>query len=295
MTSLPKNLNNLSSAPELISTNDGSVALIGNTYCAPFALDELSHKILLKNSNQIYLKDLSNLTQNTILVSTTDGVTPANASIESAVFVGDDASRVALSTNASNFTPQNGVSQIYLKDLTNLSSAPVLLSTTDGVTPANSTSRYPHRVFGRNSVIFTSDATNLGAATGGTNQVYIKGIDNIVSNPFLVSSSDNGITPGNFPTIINPINSAANYPGKPNLIFFQSASTNFNSPNSGASNVYAKDLNNPSQAPFAVNITLDGKNIGEINTPFVEPFPDGENYLIHAGSNSSTIYVVPAE
>ncbi|MCB0341641.1 MAG: hypothetical protein H6626_09350 [Pseudobdellovibrionaceae bacterium] len=290
-----KNLNQLQDAPQLVSTNDGVNPMAGAVHSYYLDFDEDTQQMLIKSNNQVYLKDVSNLNQATALISTIDGSTPASSAIDSAVFAGSSATKVAMATNAVNFTPQNGQLQIYTKDLQSLSSAPVLVSSPDGVVLGNANSGAPQRIFGRNAIAFGSGATNLGSSPGTFSQLFIKDLDNLGASPFMLSSADNGITPGNFGPTFALQYGSVNFRGKPDLILFGGQATNFDGLSPTGHTKFMKDLSNLSASAKAINLSSDGRAIGHPNTPGCEISPNGQYYLFHGGTNASYLVIRPIE
>jgi hypothetical protein len=149
-------------------------------------------------ATQVILKStIASSTSAESIMSSTDG-TIANAGNLSSgePDLSSDGRYVVFSSTAKNFGVTTGVSQIYLKDLKNMKTMPVLVSSMTGVTrtAANAGLSGKGAFFPRISangryVSFVADSTNLGVVTG-TLQVYVKDMNNLTSPPVIVSSSD---------------------------------------------------------------------------------------------------------
>ncbi|MGH9733551.1 MAG: hypothetical protein ACRD8A_03030 [Candidatus Acidiferrales bacterium] len=157
----------------------------------------------------------SSCTPTTYLVSTPDGITPGNdvSSQPSISSSGEYISFSSVATNLGAAAPNpNGTQEIFQRTTclpTNAICAAVttLISTPDGVTPANATSSESQIAGAGRFIVFASAATNLVVGAGPTQQVYM--YDTCVSSAApisgclpgltLISTSD-GSTPGNGPS-----------------------------------------------------------------------------------------------
>jgi len=166
---------------------------------------------------QVFLRDTCNGTPGagcaptTYLVSTPDGVTPGDGP-SSYPSVSENATYVSFTSTASNLgatAPNpNSAQEIFMRNVcfstTSCSSVTTLISTPDGVTPANGSSSESKIVSGGRFITFASTATNLAIGAGPTQQIYM--FDTCLSaastcspSATLVSTQD-GITPGNGPS-----------------------------------------------------------------------------------------------
>ncbi len=112
----------------------------------------------------------------TDLASTPDGVTPANgASTETAIT--NNGRYIAFTSSGTNLgVNSGGVQEIYVRDtclnVTGCTPSTTLVSTSDGITPANSLAEKPSFSQSGQFVAFASAASNLGANTAN-------GIENV--------------------------------------------------------------------------------------------------------------------
>jgi hypothetical protein len=148
---------------------------------------------------QVYVRTICNgatpnvpsttCTPTTYLVSSADGITPANApSVHPSVASGGG--YVAFQSSATNLgaaAPNPGATQqVFVQQvcaiLTSGCTTPftTLVSTPDGVTPADSASIEPVISQEGRFVAFASSATNLGPSSGGTQQIFVR--DTCVTN-----------------------------------------------------------------------------------------------------------------
>jgi hypothetical protein len=167
---------------------------------------------------QVFLRDTCNgatgsgCTPTTYLVSTPDGTTPGNGP-SSQPSVSTNATYVSFTSSASNLgaTAPNGNSSqeifirtVCLPNVINCASFNTLVSTPDGVTPANGMSSASQVASAGRFVTFASTATNLIAGVGPTQQIYMYDTcltgtvvtENCTPAIYLVSTGD-GTTPGN--------------------------------------------------------------------------------------------------
>lgn len=165
---------------------------------------------------QVFLRDTCNGTigvgcsPTTYLVSTPDGATPGNAP-SSEPSVSNDATYVSFTSSASNFgaTAPNphSAQEIFVRETclvtTTCTGVTTLVSTPDGVTPANNVSSESKIVTGGRFIVFASTATNLVAGVGPVQQIYMfdtcLGVTTttICSPSATLVSTPDGTTPGN--------------------------------------------------------------------------------------------------
>ena len=193
----------------------------------------------------------------TYLVSTPDGTTPGG-STSSHPSVSSGGTFVAFTSTSGNLGPQapnpNGVPNVFVRQVCYLSTTCVgstsLVSTPDGVTPANSASDESTISSDGRFIAFESTATNLIIPDGPTQQIYLR--DTCLSNTvttsctpttYLVSTSD-GTTPGNAlsenPSLSTSTTTTTSTTGL--LVAFASQATNL-SPNTanGVENIFARN------------------------------------------------------
>lgn len=147
----------------------------------------------------------------TYLISTPDGSTPANGPslLPSISTSGEYIAFESTATNLGSSAPNpSGVQEIFVREpclptITTCTATTTLISTPDGVTPADGASIEPSIEATGRFVAFASTATNLGAGATGTQQVYVRDTcTGAPTNPActpgvrLVSTPD-GLTPGN--------------------------------------------------------------------------------------------------
>lgn len=145
----------------------------------------------------------------TYLVSTPDGATPGNAP-SSEPSVSTDATYVSFTSSASNFgaTAPNphSAQEIFVRETclitTTCTGVTTLVSTPDGVTPANNVSSESKIVSAGRFIVFASTATNLVAGAGPVQQIYmfdtcLSVITTTCSPSATLISTPDGTTPGN--------------------------------------------------------------------------------------------------
>jgi WD40-like Beta Propeller Repeat len=223
---------------------------------------------------QVFLRDTctgstaSGCTPTTYLISTPDGVTPGNGA-SSQPSVSNDATYVSFTSSASNLgstAPNpNGAQEVFVRTvcLPTLTSVSIvttcapfntLVSTPDGVTPANGVSSESKVASAGRFVTFASTATNLIAGVGPTQQVYM--YDTCLTGTvittgcapavYLVSTGD-GTTPGNAvsetPSISQASTTLTASSTAGEFIAFASRASNlgFNTQN-GIENIFVREL-----------------------------------------------------
>jgi hypothetical protein len=163
---------------------------------------------------QVFVRDTCNgaaasttCAPTTFLVSTPDGTTPANGASANPS-VGNAGTNISFTSSATNLGTNapnpSGEQEIFAHNCTFNASVCVgvtnLISTPDGVTPANGASSSSSITADGRFIAFASTATNLGVNSGGVQQIYVRDTCGIVSpctpSLALISSAD-GVTPGN--------------------------------------------------------------------------------------------------
>ena len=163
---------------------------------------------------QVFLRDTCNgatsgCTPTTYLISTPDGSTPGNGA-SSQPSVSNSGEYVSFSSAATNLgatAPNpNGAQEIFertscVTTSTGCTAITTLISTPDGVTPANGTSSESQVGSTGRFVVFASTGTNLATGAGPVQQIYLYdtclgAASGCVPGPTLISSPD-GTTPGN--------------------------------------------------------------------------------------------------
>ena len=147
-------------------------------------------------------------TPTTFLISTADGTTPADgtsanpAIATSGLFVSFTSTARNLGATAPN---PGGLSEIFVRGCTYTASTCTgqvqLVSTPDGVTPANGSSSESVLSPNGRFVAFASTAANLGTISGGVQQIYLRdtcaGITTTCTAANVLVSTSNGTIPGN--------------------------------------------------------------------------------------------------
>jgi hypothetical protein len=178
----------------------------------------------------------------TLVSAAADGVNPANADAYSPA-ISPDGRFVAFLSAATNLiggVPTNGIVQVYLRDTclgfvsTDCTPATYLVSSPDGVTPANADSSEPSVSTDAQYISFTSTATNLVPGLGtSASQIYLRelcvsttsstGVNTITCDsaisPSLISSPD-GVVAG------NGASSQSSVTADGNIFVFKSSATN---------------------------------------------------------------------
>ncbi len=214
------------------------------------------------NSNgfaQVYLRDTclgvtTSCTPTTELISSPDGITPANAPASSPQ-TATGGLYVAYTTAATNLI--NGVvpsfTQIYrtttcITGVLNCAPVLVLVTSNDGVTPANAASSESSITSDGRYVAFASSATNLVlAASSGVQQIYLRDtcgtlVSGCTAATTLVSIANDNVTPGNALSETPSLNSSASSAGEAGFIAFASVASNLTSNDTnGFENVYVRN------------------------------------------------------
>ncbi|MGA8145667.1 MAG: hypothetical protein WB987_17410 [Candidatus Acidiferrales bacterium] len=143
----------------------------------------------------------------TFLASTPDGITPGNGA-SSAPALSSAASFVSFVSSAKNLgatAPNpNGLAEAFVRAcvtaITSCTGETDLVSTPDGVTPANGASTQTAIVNNGRYIAFTSSGTNLGVTSGGVQEIYIRDTCLTVTGctpVTLLASTRDGTTPAN--------------------------------------------------------------------------------------------------
>jgi WD40-like Beta Propeller Repeat len=181
----------------------------------------------------------------TFLVSTPDGITPGNA-LSSNPAVSESGLFVSFTSTASNLgaTAPNpsGAQEIFQRStcVENTCTAnTTLISTPDGVTPADGASSESSISSTGQFLAFASTATNLEAGVGPTQQIYLRDTClNITTtctpSTTLISSTNTGIQ-GNGTSEYPSVSSTGQY------IAFASFSSNFASTTNGVENIFVNN------------------------------------------------------
>jgi hypothetical protein len=184
----------------------------------------------------------------TYLVSATDTAAANGSSSEPVVVSSDTGQFVAFASTATNLVSgTTGTTEIYRTGLCIgitkgcTASAPQLISTPDGTTPADGASIEPTMTPDGRVIAFASTATVLGAASGGVQEVYER--DTCEGAPAgctpqnkLISVATDGSTPGNALSESPSIENTGQY------VAFASQASNLVSTNvNGFENIYVRN------------------------------------------------------
>jgi WD40-like Beta Propeller Repeat len=236
------------------------VSLATNLVAGVNTLDGITPEVFLRDT--CTGSTASGCTPTTYLISTPDGITPGNgASLQPSV--SNDATYVSFTSAASNLgaTAPNAsgeqevfVRSVCLTTVTNCAPFNTLVSTPDGVTPANGVSSESKVASAGRFVTFASTATNLIAGVGPTQQVYMYDTcltgtvitTNCSPAIYLVSTGD-GTTPANAlgesPSISQASTTVTANSTSGEFIAFASRASNlgFNTQN-GVENIFVRKL-----------------------------------------------------
>lgn len=150
----------------------------------------------------------STCTPTTFLVSTADGITPADGASSNPA-ISSSGSFISFTSTAKNLgaTAPNpgGLSEIFVRTCTytanKCTGQTQLVSTPDGATPANGSSRQSTITPDGRFVVFVSTATNLGTTSSGVQQIYLRDtcaeIFTICTPVTALVSTPDGTTAGN--------------------------------------------------------------------------------------------------
>ena len=192
---------------------------------------------------QIYLRDTclnvtTTCTPTTELVSSPDGLTPASSpsSQPSAATGGLYVSYTSAATNLINGVVPS-FTQIYrtttcIAGLINCVPAITLVSSNDGVTPANAATSESSITSDGRYLAFASAATNLvQTASSGVQQIFVRDTCGTLTSgctaaTSLVSIANDNVTPGNALSEEPTINSTSSGAGDAQYVAFSSLSTN---------------------------------------------------------------------
>ncbi len=286
---IKKSLTNLATAPVVVSvTSDGSSVGNGTSNGPQISVDGsfvvfTSIATNLGSSSsyyQIMKKSLNNLATAPVIVSVTgDGTTLADGNSSNAQ-ISADGTFVIFQSNAANLGNTGGpfTNQLIKKSLTNLATAPIVVSVTnDGTTIGNGSSGHPHLSSDGSYVMFTSNATNLGAGGG---QIVKKSLTNLATAPIVVSVTSDGTTIGNGASF-NPRISADN-----SFVLFQSIATNLGTANSVNYQIVRKSLTNLATPPVVVSVTSDGTTNGNGTSQGQQISADGSFALFQSNATN---------
>lgn len=242
---------------------------------------------------QVYVTDTcsgvttSGCNPTTYLVSTPDGLTPGNGP-SSHPAVSSGGQYVTFTSEASNLGPEapnpNRVPNVFIGQVcyvteTSCTVSTSLISTPDGVTPANAASDYSTVSGNGRYIAFQSTATNLIAGDGPTQQIYVRDtclLDTVTTSctptTYLVSTTD-GTTPGNGLSEHPSMSSSGQY------IAWASQATNL-SPNTanGVENIFAR--NTCLSVVISTTVTCATSTVLVSQPAGLQPAPSNGNSLL---------------
>lgn len=234
---------------------------------------------------EVFLRDtcngsVSGCTPTTYLISTPDGTTPGDgpSSLPSVANDGEYVSFTSTSTNLGATAPNSGGAQeifertTCLPTVTSCAAITTLISTPDGVTPANGASSESKIASGGRFVAFASTATNLATGAGPTQQIYmydtcLSAVSGCIPGVSLVSTPD-GSTAGNgaseYPSISLGTSSVSTSSTAGEFVAFASHSSNLASNTAnGVENIFVRKL----CLGFASTITSCAPTIALVTQP----------------------------
>lgn len=232
------------------------VSLATNLVTGLATLDGVTPQVFVRNTCNGTTS--TGCTPTTFLVSTPDGSTPGNGP-SSQPNVANDGAYVSFTSTASNLgstAPNpNGSQEIFVRTTcfitTSCTGITSLVSTPDGVTPANNSSSESKIASGGRFIVFASTATNLVAGAGPVQQIYMFDTClNITTTPAcspsatLLSTPD-GVTPGNaiseYPSISQGTATTTASTTDGELVAFASNASNLSSNSgNGVENIFVR-------------------------------------------------------
>ena len=228
----------ISSDGEWVAFVSSATNLVSNV-----TLDGVTPQVFLRETCGGVASDTC--TPTTFLVSTPDGTTPGNGP-SSNPSVSENGLFVSFTSTASNLgatAPNpNGAEEIFQRSTcveNNCTANTTLISTPDGVTPADGSSSESSISNTGQFIAFASTATNLSAGVGPTQQIYMRDTclditTTCTPSTTLISTTTNGI-PGNGKSEFPSISSTGEF------IAFASTSSNFASTTNGIENIFVNN------------------------------------------------------
>ncbi len=190
-------------ATTLISAETGSATAAATTVAGEPSLDEFATHIAFTTSakltstatgaiKQVYVREPGAKATVLASLSAGDAVANSGAGEPSIAAMG---TAVAFSSNATNLGPDaSGQTDIYVRSLKN-GTITTADTTANGATIANAPASHPSLSAHGNIVAFASAAENLGAGTGGHQQIWVRDLGRGLTT--LASPATGGATGGN--------------------------------------------------------------------------------------------------
>ncbi len=270
-------------------------------------ISQSSNFVIGGSGQQIYLKDLQNPASPPQLISSLDS-TQANQTAfrgngsSTNPQISADGRYVVFASSSSNFVTGGSGQQIYLKDLQNPASPPLMVSSLDSTQAdqtafrGNNTSSTPQISADGRYVVFESFASNF--ITGGSGfQIYLKDLQNPATPPLMVSSIDSTQTDqttfrGDGGSSTSQISADGRY------VVFASFSSNFITGGTGYQ-IYLKDLQNPASPPLMVSsldsTQADQTALGGNSFSSAPQISADGRYVVFASSSSNFVTGVSGE
>jgi len=252
------------------------------------ALDGVTPQVFLRETCGGVVSETC--TPTTFLVSTPDGITPGNGA-SSNPSVSDNGLFVSFTSTASNLgatAPNpNGAQEIFQRSTcvdNTCTASTTLVSTPDGVTPADGASSESSISSTGQFIVFASTATNLETGAGPTQQIYLRDTcleitTTCTPSTTLISSTSGGV-PGNGTSEFPSINSTGQY------IAFASFSSNLASTTNGVENIFVNNTCLTSSTIVPVECTVSTALVTEgAGTPSI---PANGNSLVPSISSDGT-------
>ncbi|MCX6119898.1 MAG: hypothetical protein NT027_20375 [Proteobacteria bacterium] len=285
---IKKNITNLATPPVVISTtSDGTTIGNGHSTTPEISIDDSFVVFESRAANlgatggtyiQIIKKSLTNLATAPVVLSVTnDGVT-IGSGYSQYPQISSDGSFITFASNSPNLGSTGGVNtQIIKKSLTNLATAPAVVSvTSNGTTIGNGSSNYPKISADGSFVVFTSNAANLGATGGVNSQIIKKSLSNLATAPVVLSVTSDGSTIGNGNSISSQISADGSF------VLFSSIATNLGS--SGTNQIVKKSITNLASAPEVLSVSSNGASIGNGASHYPQISADGSFVVFQSDS-----------
>jgi hypothetical protein len=251
-------------------------------------LDGVTPQVFLRETCGGVVSDTC--TPTTFLISTPDGVTPSNGACSNPS-VSENGLFVSFTSTASNLgaTAPNpsGASEIFQRSTcveNTCTPNTTLISTPDGVTPADGASSESSTSSTGQFIAFASKATNLEVGGGPTQQIYLRNTCLAITttctpSTTLVSSTNGGVA-GNGTSEFPSISSTGQY------IAFASLSSNLASTTNGVENIFVNNTCVTSTTVVPVECTVSTVLVTEgAGTPST---PSNGNSLVPSISPDGT-------
>jgi hypothetical protein len=247
-------------------------------------------------------------TPTTFLISTADGTTPADGASANPTIAANGLF-VSFTSSADNLgagAPNPGkLPEVFVRGCTYTASTctgqTLLVSTPDGVTPANGSNAHPTISPNGEFVAFASTATNLGTNSGGVQQIYLRQtclgiLTACTASTFLVSTS-NGTIPGNGASDHPSINDTTVLGVAPIVAFASLASNLSANTANGEQNIFVRNTCVSVTTPCAPTTVLASQAAGTLPAPAngssVAPSISGDGHTVSFISFANNLVAQP--